>query len=196
MSKNAKIRPAAESDLPEILDIYKYYVEHTTVSFETSVPETAAFTQRFADIAAVYPYLVCEVSGSVAGFAYASRFGERAAYDYSVGLSVYLKSDFFGNGIAARLYDSLFEILAYQGFYSAFVRISLPNPQSERFHEKYGFAEQGRLKKAGYKLGEWLDISCRRKDILTGGKPAQITPMPQIPQTALNKILEKYTFSV
>ena len=55
-----RIRSALEADVPAIMAIYRPYVEKSAVSFETVMPDQAAFTQRFQQITAVYPWLVVE----------------------------------------------------------------------------------------------------------------------------------------
>jgi phosphinothricin acetyltransferase len=74
------IRLAKEADIPQILEIYRPYVEQTTVSFEYSAPSTEAFAARFQEITERFPFLVWEEDGSILGYAYACLPFSREAY--------------------------------------------------------------------------------------------------------------------
>src|SRR5207249_9223204 len=88
------IRIAAASDAAAILNIYAPYIENTSYTFETEVPTTESFQQRIKDYVQTYPWLVCEIDGRIAGYAYASKHRERLAYQWSVEISVYVHDDF------------------------------------------------------------------------------------------------------
>jgi len=105
-----------------------------------------------------YPWLVCEYRDRLAGYAYASRHAERAAYQWSVDTSIYVHSDFRRRRVGQALYKSLFRILAAQGYYSAYAGITLPNPASVRLHESVGFRPIGVYREVGYKMGAWHDV--------------------------------------
>ena len=96
------IRPANIADLPRILEIYGPYVENTAISFEYTVPALEAFTQRFLDITAQFPWLVWEEEGAVLGYAYGSAPFERAAYQWSAEASIYLCPEACGRGIGRK----------------------------------------------------------------------------------------------
>ena len=68
------------------------------------------------------------------GYAYAGRFRERAAYDWSVEVSAYVDAEHHRGGIALGLYTSLFAALAVQGFHNAYAGVALPNEASIAFH--------------------------------------------------------------
>ncbi len=86
----ATIRPATPDDAPGMLEIYRPVVLETAISFETQVPGESAFRQRIEETLPHTPWLVCEVDGRVAGYAYASRYRERVAYAWSVESTVYV----------------------------------------------------------------------------------------------------------
>ena len=54
------IRLAESADAQALLDIYRYYVENTAITFECEVPSLAEFCQRIENISSRYPYLVWE----------------------------------------------------------------------------------------------------------------------------------------
>ncbi len=165
MTNDYTIRLATPRDAADILAIYAPYITDTTVTFETQVPTLEAFTQRVETISARYPYIVCEHSGCIVGYAYASRHAERAAYLYDVNVSVYITAAHHGKGIAMRLYDALFALLKRCGYINAYAVISLPNEPSCAFHEKYGFTQVGTFRRIGYKHGVWLDVMWLEKRV-------------------------------
>jgi len=153
------IRAALASDASSILAIYAPYILNTAVSFETEVPSKENFSQRIIKNQETYPWLVYESQGTIAGYAYASRHRERAAYQWSVESSVYVNSDFQLKGIATKLYKALFELLKYQGCRNVYAGITLPNEKSLRFHEKIGFQKIADYTNIGYKLNRWNTVS-------------------------------------
>ncbi len=153
------MRLATEADAAAILDVYRPYVENTTVTFEYEVPTIEAFQARMRGIMAYYPYLVCERDGALVGYAYASRYRERAAYGWDAELSVYLREDAQHSGLAGRMYDALIEILRAQGFVNVYGIITHPNEKSEQFHAKQGFVTCGIAHRTGWKFGQWIDVA-------------------------------------
>ena len=94
---SARIRFADPArDAAGILAVYAPYIRETAITFETEVPALAAFERRVAEIGADFPYLVLEVDGELAGYAYAHRQAERAAYAWNAELSIYLAGKWRG----------------------------------------------------------------------------------------------------
>lgn len=155
---NKKIRLAVESDCMEMLEIYAPFVKNTTVSFEYDVPSINEFLNRIVEVQKKYPWLVCEIDNRIVGYAYASPFNKRAAYDWSVDYSIYINTDYHGKRIGTALYTCLTELLKLQGFYNAFAGISSSNIKSESFHKSFGFKTIGTYHSAGYKFNNWYDV--------------------------------------
>src|SRR5688572_16294335 len=110
------IRLARETDAKGILDIYAPYIENTSFTFETEVPTISDFAGRIRSYLEIWPWLVCEINGEIAGYAYATRHRERTAYQWCTESSVYIHDDHQKKGIALALYVALFSILEKQGF--------------------------------------------------------------------------------
>jgi L-amino acid N-acyltransferase YncA len=152
------IRLANPSDANAILDIYAPYILNTSLTFETEVPTIEGFAKRINSYMENYPWLVCEIDGLIAGYAYATRHRERAAYQWCTESSVYMHNEFLHRGIGRALYSALFEILKHQGFRNVYAVINLPNIKSVAFHEKCGFSWFADYKNVGYKLGQWKTV--------------------------------------
>lgn len=158
LNNSDHIRVALPDDAQQCLNVYRYYVENTAYSFEEGTPTADQMSKRINAITSRYPWLVYEKKSIIRGYAYASQFRPRPAYRWTVEVTIYLDDEFKGTGIAACLYQQLFEMLVKQGFYNAIAVITEPNPVSEKFHQKMGFAKIGTFKSIGFKLGQWHDI--------------------------------------
>ncbi|MGH9236964.1 MAG: arsinothricin resistance N-acetyltransferase ArsN1 family B [Vicinamibacterales bacterium] len=152
------IRMATATDAPAIAEIYRPIVESTPISFETVAPDADEMRRRIEILLGSHPWLVCERDGVVAGYVYASKHRERAAYRWSVDTSVYVDDRFRRRRIGHALYLSLFAVLHAQGYANAFAGITLPSPASVGLHEYVGFTPVGVYRRVGYKLGAWHDV--------------------------------------
>ena len=158
MPEGRTIRPARPEDAPALLAIYAPYVERTWVTFEYSVPTEGEFRRRVETFSRDYPYLVCEEAGELLGYAYAHRHMERAAYQWNVEVSVYVREGLGRRGIGTALYETLIPMLREQGLVNLYAVIALPNPGSEALHRRFGFRKLGLYPKMGFKMGGWRDV--------------------------------------
>lgn len=152
------IRPVLPSDAKELLAIYAPYVTDTTITFEYDIPSISEFTNRIKNISKSFPYLVAEENGKILGYAYASTYYVRAAYDWTCELSIYLDKDARSKKISSQLYDTLEKELVSQGYVNLLACISLPNDISIAFHKKRGFNQVAHFPKIGFKFEQWHDI--------------------------------------
>ena len=152
------IRLVIPEDAAGILEIYAPYISNTSFTFEMEVPTVEEFADRIRTYLINWPWLVCEIDGKIAGYAYATKYRERTAYQWCVESSVYIHDDFQRSGIARALYTALFDILKQQGFNTVYAVINLPNEKSISLHERLGFHHFATYEKAGYKLGKWKNV--------------------------------------
>jgi L-amino acid N-acyltransferase YncA len=152
------IREVNIKDAGPLSDIYRYYVDNFSYSFEYVAPSAGEFADRIADISEKFPFLVCEDNGELLGFAYANKFKERKAFQWVCETSIYVKNGCMQKGIGKLLYENLLAALKLQGFLRAYAIIGCPNEGSEIFHRKMGFSLISTLPDIGYKLGSWHDI--------------------------------------
>ena len=152
------IRLATSADAEAIAAIYRPIVDATAISFETVPPAPAEIARRIASILEIAPWLVYQDGDAIAGYAYGSRHRDRAAYQWSVDVSVYVAGSARRRGIGRALYEALFPLLRLQGFYAAYAGITLPNAASVGLHEAVGFRPVGVYRAVGYKLGAWHDV--------------------------------------
>lgn len=158
MLRNIRIRLADGRDCASILQIYASFITDTVITFEYRVPTIVEFGKRITNIQEKYPWLVCEINGNIVGYAYASNFNEREAYDWSVDASIYINPQYHRKKIGKALYFSLFESLKLQGYCNIYAGVTIPNIKSESLHECLGFKTIGVYQNVGYKLGSWHDV--------------------------------------
>ena len=162
-----KIRDILSEDAERIQEIYSPYVADTTISFEITVPNKLEMKRRIEKaLSNEFPYIVAEnETGTVVGYAYADKFGEREAYRYSFIVSIYLDMEVQSRGIGQKLYDELEKRMKKMGIVQVLSAITGKNKKSLRFHEKNGFTKIGHFPNVGYKMGEWHDIIWMNKTI-------------------------------
>ena len=171
------IRIARPEDAAAIHAIYTPHVLQGMATFETELPGEAAMRDRIAARLPHYPWLVWEEAGRILAYAYASRFRERAAYDWIAETSIYVHEDAQRRGIARRLYGALLDGMRLQGINQAVGVITLPGEPSVAMHEAMGFQPAGVWRKAGYKLGRWWDVGVWQKEL----QPPTSPPSPVVP---------------
>ena len=183
------IRMATEADAKDILKIYAPYITDTAISFEYEVPSAEEFAQRIKSTLTKYPYIVALEDGQIIGYAYASAFKPRSAYDWAVETTVYLKQDCRGRGAGKRIYSALEEVLRKQNVLNLNACIAYSpvddghlNNASAYFHERLGYKKAAHFSKCGYKFETWYDMIWMEKLI---GEHT-VTPKPFIPISKLD----------
>ncbi len=168
------IRLASAGDAEGILAIYAPIVRETTISFELEPPTVAEMRRRIETTLAKLPWLVRESGWGIEGYAYASKHRERAAYQWSVDVSVYVAEGMRGKGLGRRLYTALLGMLQDLGYYSALAGIALPNAASIGLHEALGFQPIGVYHNIGHKLGAWHDVGWWQKQLREYGEGPRV----------------------
>jgi len=162
------IRSAGRKDAAAVAAIYRPIVTGTVISFELKPPTAEEMAQRMERAGDSHAWLVADVGGAIAGYAYGKPHRPRAAYQHAVETSAYIHGDFRGRGIAGRLYEQLFRDLAGKGYFHAFAGITLPNDASVALHKSVGLTSIGCFPRVGYKLGAWHDVSWWYAEIRNG----------------------------
>ena len=163
--ENIIIRTATVEDAEEILNIYAYYVKNTAITFEYDVPSLEEFRRRIEKTLQKYPYLVILEQGNIVGYAYAGAFKERAAYDWSVEMTVYIARDAKRLGLGRKIYEELERQLKEMGILNLYACIGDPivedeylTKDSEKFQQHLGYRKVGEFHKCGYKFGRWYNM--------------------------------------
>lgn len=173
------IRNVQITDAAALAEIYRPYVEETAITFEYDAPSAEAFGRRIVFLSAHYPFLVAEdEDGRIVGYAYASTFKDRAAYDWSVETSIYVARDLRGHGVGRALYERLEAELLRRDIRNMYACLASPRPgndrldeASRRFHEHLGFRLVGTFHQCAYKFGQWYDMIWMEKFLAPHAAP-------------------------
>ncbi len=153
-----QIRPATVADAGRCAEIYAPFVTNSWVSFELDPPNQAEIGRRIEQVLSSHDWLIADIDGEIAGYAYGSPHRTREAYQSSCDVALYVDPKFSRRGIGRSLYGSLLSSLKERGFHSAFAGIALPNEASLGLHQSIGFASVGIYREVGWKMGAWRDV--------------------------------------
>jgi L-amino acid N-acyltransferase YncA len=169
------LRAASPADIPAITQIYAHAVRHGTASFELQAPDEAEMTRRYrALMDGGYPYIVAELDGAVAGYAYAGPYRTRPAYHWTVEDSIYLDPSAQRRGIGRALLDRLITDSTERGFRQMVAVIGdSAQVASIELHRAAGFRYVGNIENVGFKFGRWLDSVIMQRAL---GPGATTTP--------------------
>lgn len=185
-----RFRLAEEKDVTDIHAIYVPFVRDTHISFEYELPSKEEIGQRVKKTLQHYPWIVAVQNDQVIGYAYAGSFRYRTAYSWSAESSIYLSPKALGKGVGKKLYQRLLDLLKLQGFQTIYAGISLPNPISQRFHDRMGFQHLQVFQRIGFKEGRWHDVDfwqivLEQKD----ENPSMPRPIGDLSKAELAKVL-------
>ncbi|HEY2847227.1 MAG TPA: GNAT family N-acetyltransferase [Pyrinomonadaceae bacterium] len=153
------IRDAEIHDAQAIAGIYNHYVVHSHATFEVDPIDVEEMKRRIDNsLSRGLPFLVAEIDIKITGYAYAQPYKQRAAYQHSVEISVYVDPDAIENGIGTALYEILFARLNASGVHAVIAGISLPNDASVRLHEGFGLTKVAHFLEVGRKFDRWIDV--------------------------------------
>jgi L-amino acid N-acyltransferase YncA len=154
------VRASEDSDVPDIAAIYRHHVLEGTGTFEIQPPDVREIARRRQDLVQRgFPWLVAEVNGAVAGYAYAGPFRAREAYRFTLEDSIYVRPNSMKQGVGGVLLRELVEVCRRGGFRQIVALIGdSSNHGSIRVHEVCGFQHTGVMKNVGMKFDRWLDV--------------------------------------
>jgi L-amino acid N-acyltransferase YncA len=170
MSPKLAVRSCTRQDLPGVCEIYALEVREGTASFELEPPSLAEMTARFAAIeGAGLPYLVVELDGRIAGYAYASPYRPRPAYRYTVEDSVYVARFARRRGVGRALLEAVIARATARGMRQMVAIIGdSAHAASIALHREAGFRLVGTLENVGWKFDRWLDTMIMQRPLGDG----------------------------
>ncbi|HYC98601.1 GNAT family N-acetyltransferase [Brevundimonas sp.] len=171
---NRTIRDATGADLPRITALYGREVLNGTATFELAPPTPDEMAGRFAAVKRHdLPWLVAQLDGAFAGYAYASPFRPRPAYRYGVEGSIYVEETARGHGVGRALLGALVERVRAMGLRHVIGAISDSDTSaaSIALHRSLGFRDAGVYRQVGWKFDRWLDVTLMQLDLAPDGEP-------------------------
>jgi L-amino acid N-acyltransferase YncA len=177
------LRLATPADGDAVAAIYAPYVADTSISFELVPPTGEEMAGRIARIIERGPYVVAEVDGVVRAYAYAGRFRDRAAYDWTAESTVYVDRTLHRTGLGRATMEAVLRVLRLQGFLTVVAGVTPPNPGSEGLHLALGFERVGTFEGVGWKNGRWWDVAFFQLALsphADGSDPEPIRALPDL----------------
>ena len=199
-NRNITLRMAVPDDAKALVVVYAPYVLHTAVTYEYEVPTVEEFRRRIEHTLENYPYVVAEVDGEIAGYAYTGRLGGRAAFAWAAETSIYLREDCHGLGIGTMLYEALERFSAAQHIVTLHSAIAwsddVDDPWLTRgspaFHRHLGFTETAHFRHCGYKFDRWYDLLWMEKTLgILPEKPKPFLPLPVLTKEECSACLDR-----
>jgi L-amino acid N-acyltransferase YncA len=165
-----EVRDALEADMGAVRDLYAHYVLYSLATFEETPPTLDdMLARRRASVDLGLPYLVAEVGGAIAGFAYAGLYRSRPAYRFAIEDSVYVADCQTGRGLGSALLGELIARCARgPGRQMVAVVGDSANSGSIALHRRFGFELVGTLGSVGLKHGRWVDTPILQRGLGLG----------------------------
>ncbi|WP_100810285.1 GNAT family N-acetyltransferase [Microbacterium sp. BR1] len=163
-----EIRPATVADIPDIREIYNYYVTNSVVTFDEKRWTLRRWRDKFDHLAKLeLPFLVAvSPSGQILGYALAQPWAGKSAFRYTVENSIYLGHAAAGKGLGRALLEALIEACEEKGIREIVAVISDRGADASiALHEKLGFTEVGRMGRVGFKFDRWLGTVYLQKSL-------------------------------
>jgi L-amino acid N-acyltransferase YncA len=163
-----EIRPAEVRDIPDIREIYNYYVTNSVVTFDEKRWSLKKWREKFDHLTSLgLPFLVAESpSGQILGYALVAPWAGKSAFRYTVENSIYLGHAATGKGLGRALLEALIAACEQQGIREMVAVISDRGADASiGLHEKLGFVEVGRMGRVGFKFGRWLGTVYLQKSL-------------------------------
>ncbi|MGN0363195.1 MAG: GNAT family N-acetyltransferase [Bilifractor sp.] len=199
MNQNVQFRNASLEDASRLLEIYRYYVENTAITFEWTVPSLEEFQRRMKHTMEKFPYIVAVQDEKIVGYSYVGPFVGREAYDWSVETTIYLDAAIRHHGVGKQLYSVMEMILKRMHILNMNACIGYPKKDdahltrnSACFHEHLGFRMVGKFHDSGYKFDTWYDMVWMEKMIGEHTvNPAPVLNYHDIEGSLIGEILER-----
>lgn len=152
------VRPAIRADLPRIVEILNYTIEHSHASLAsrpTTVDDRRGWFDRFAPTGP-HRILVAHDGEEVLGYACSLPYREHEAFRETAEVSIALDVSCRGRGMGTALYRALFDVLGAEPVHVLLAGIALPNDASVALHRKFGFTDVGIFREYALKNGRYI----------------------------------------
>lgn len=146
--------------MPAVNDIINYYIVNGTANLNILPVSLRTREEIFLQVKEDgFPALVAEANGTIAAYAGLSKLFDKEGYKNSAEFSLYVKKEFTGKGIGARITEACLKQARGAGFLTTVVsKITSGNEASIALHKKFGFKKSGTLKNIGIKFGHFIDV--------------------------------------
>jgi len=147
-----------EEHLPAVLEIYTYYVLHSTATFHIHVLSLEEMRELVFFDDPRYRAYVLVLDTEIIGYVILSQHKKREAYYLAADVGIYLKQEYTGKGIGIQVLKFIEEVARQQKIHVIVSSICGQNTESIRLFEKHGYEKCAHFKEVGYKFGQFLDV--------------------------------------
>lgn len=180
------IREMQRGDAPAVLSIYEKGLETRNATFETNVPSWESWDASKHD----FCRFVYIADDKVVGWAALSPQSKRACYSGVAEVSIYMDSDYAGQGIGSKLMGHLVTESEKHNIWTLYSSIFPENRATLRLHLKYGFKELGTREKIAQLDGKWRDtLIVERRSKTAGLWPDAVVTLKEITEETVGPIL-------
>lgn len=163
-----EIRPALESDMPDVREIYNHYVANSTVTFDEKPLTLKDLRVKFARASQLrLPFIVAvSPNGHVLGYAFVFPWKTKAAYRFTAEVSIYLGPAATGKGLGKALMADLITRSKAAGLRELVAVIADKGADASlAIHRSVGFKEIGHMGRVGFKFDRWLGTVMLQKSL-------------------------------
>ncbi|NCW41457.1 MAG: N-acetyltransferase family protein [Actinobacteria bacterium] len=149
------IRDALEQDMPQVRDIYNFFIQNTVITFDDK-PLDLGYWQDIHQLLTKnsLPFIVLARGEQVLGFAYVAPWRQKTSYLKIVENSIYLAAAATGKKLGSRLFAELIERCRQSGIKEIIAVIADRGAHASiALHKKHGFLEQGHLADVAVRFG-------------------------------------------
>jgi len=149
------IRDALEQDMPQVRDIYNFFIQNTVITFDDK-PLDLGYWQDIYQLLTKnsLPFIVLARGEQVLGFAYVAPWRQKTSYLKIVENSIYLAAAATGKKLGSRLFAELIERCRKSGIKEIIAVIADRGAHASiALHKKHGFLEQGHLADVAVRFG-------------------------------------------
>jgi L-amino acid N-acyltransferase YncA len=158
-----EFRKTTQQDMPELCELFNYYITHTTATFYTHALTEEQLSNNLMPESSDYACFTIFQDTKIAGFVSLTQHKARQAYVHSGEISIYLYPSFAGKGIGSKAIDFIELYALSKNFHTLIATVCGENSNSIKLFEKNHYCRCAYFKEVGYKFGRFLDIVSLQK---------------------------------
>lgn len=149
------IEPLTNHSWPEVARIYESGIATKNATFQTEVPDWDSWNSSHRRDCR----LIARINGKIVGWAALSNVSNRSVYSGVSEVSIYVDSEFQGQGVGNELLDALVKESEIKGIWTLQAGIFPENIGSIKLHQKHGFRLIGIRERIGKMDTRWRDVA-------------------------------------
>jgi L-amino acid N-acyltransferase YncA len=151
--------------LPQVLDIYTYYVLNTTATFHISPPQMDEMARMvFFDNPRYQTFVILD-GEIICGYVLLTQFKNREAYDRTAEVTLYVRPDYAGMDIGSKALQHVEEFAHTRDIRVLAATICGDNQHSINLFVRNGYSKCAHYRQVGEKFGQLLDVVAYQKNL-------------------------------